>query len=120
MARGFISLMVVIDWYSRCVLAWRLSNTLDSAVCVDALEEALGRGRPELFNTDQGTQSPQRYVHQALEGTGRSDQPRWRWPLYGQHLRGGPWRSLKYEEVYLKAYEQVPEARVGIGRYLWS
>lgn len=119
MAKGFLYLVVVMDWHSRCVLAWRLSNTLDSAFCVDALEEALGKGVPEVFNTDQGTQFTseaftrllkERGVHISHDGKGRFMDN-----IFMERL----WRSLKYEEVYLKAYGHVPEARVGIGRYLW-
>lgn len=119
MARGFLYLVVIMDWHSRCVLAWRLSNTLDSAFCVDALEEALSKGTPEIFNTDQGTQFTseaflgrlrERGIRISHDGKGRFMDN-----IFVERL----WRSLKYEEVYLKAYQQVPEARVGIGQWLW-
>ena len=119
MAKGFLYLVAVMDWHSRCVLAWRLSNTMDSAFCVDALEEALSKGRPEIFNTDQGSQFTgeaftgllkQHGVQISQDGKGRFMDN-----IFVERL----WRSLKYEEVYLKAYPHVPEARVGIGTYLW-
>jgi len=114
MAKGFLYLVVIMDWQSRCVLAWRLSNTLDSAFCVDALEEALSRGKPEIFNTDQGAQFTseaftallrERGIQISHDGKGRYIDN-----IFVERL----WRSLKYEEVYLKAYAQVAEARVGI------
>lgn len=119
MSRGFLYLVVIMDWHSRCVLAWRLSNTLDSAFCVDALEEALNRGKPEVFNTDQGTQFTGEAFTGLLKEQGiqisHDGKGRYLDNIFVERL----WRSLKYEEVYLKAYNQVPEARVGIGRYLW-
>lgn len=119
MAKGFLYLVVVMDWHSRCVLAWRLSNTLDSAFCLDALEEALSRGTPEIFNTDQGTQFTSEAFTGLLKRHGvqisQDGKGRFMDNIFVERL----WRSLKYEEVYLKAYQQVPEARVGIGRYLW-
>ena len=119
MARGFLYLVVVMDWHSRCVLAWRLSNTLDSAFCVDALEEALSKGTPEIFNTDQGSQFTAEAFTRVLKERGvrisHDGKGRFMDNIFIERL----WRSLKYEEVYLKAYAQVPEARVGIGSYLW-
>ncbi len=118
MAHGFLYLVAIMDWYSRYVLAWRLSNTLDSAFCVDALEEALSKGTPETFNTDQGTQFTceaftgvlkERGVQISQDGKGRYLDN-----IFVERL----WRSVKYEEVYLKVYSQVLEARVGIGSYL--
>ena len=118
MARGFLYLVVVMDWYSRHVLAWRLSNTLDSSFCVDALEEALSKGVPEIFNTDQGSQFTSAvWLHLLAERNIRISQDgkgRYLDNIFVERL----WRSLKYEEVYLKAYSQVGEARVGIGSYL--
>jgi putative transposase len=117
MARGFLYLIAIIDWYSRYVLSWRLSNTLDVGFCVDALEEALGKGRPDIFNTDQGAQFTseaftglleQHGVRISMDGKGRySDN------LFIERL----WRTVKYEEVYLKAYKDGKEARAGIGDY---
>jgi len=119
MARGFLYLVVIMDWHSRCVLAWRLSNTLDSAFCVDALEEALSRSTPEIFNTDQGTQFTGEAFTGLLKEQGiqisHDGKGRYLDNIFVERL----WRSLKYEVVYLKAYNQVPEARVGIGSYLW-
>jgi putative transposase len=117
MARGFLYLVAVMDWVSRYVLAWRLSNLLDASFCVEALEEALGLGRPEIFNTDQGSQfTDQDFTGMlgahgiaiSMDGRGRfSDN------IFVERL----WRSLKYEEVYLRAYESVAEARAGIAAY---
>jgi putative transposase len=118
MARGFAYLVAVIDWYSRLVLAWRLSNTLETAFCIDAVEDALARyPQPEIFNTDQGSQFTSesftgvllsRGVRISMDGKGRCIDN-----VFVERL----WRSLKYEEVYLHAYEKLQEARVGIGRY---
>jgi len=119
MKDGFVYLVAILDWYSRRVLAWRLSCTLDSSFCVDALEEALGRfGTPEIFNTDQGAQFTaeafikplrDRGIAISMDGKGRCLDN-----VFVERL----WRSLKYEEVYLHAYDAMPEARRGIGRYL--
>jgi putative transposase len=117
MARGFMYLVAIIDWYSRCVLSWRLSNTMDEGFCVEALEEALGKGRPEIFNTDQGSQFTseaftslleQHGVRISMDGKGSYNDN-----LFIERL----WRSVKYEEVYLKAYQDGREARAGIGNY---
>ena len=117
MARGFLYLVAVMDWASRYVLAWRLSNLLDASFCIEALEEALRQGRPEIFNTDQGSQFTDEDftgvlcahgVAISMDGRGRfSDN------IFVERL----WRSLKYEEVYLRAYESVAEARQGIAAY---
>ena len=117
MARGFLYLVVIMDWYSRYVLSWRLSNTLDAGFCVDALEEALRKGRPDIFNTDQGAQFTseaftglleQHGIKISMDGKGRySDN------LFIERL----WRTVKYEEVYLRAYQDGKEARVAIGDY---
>jgi putative transposase len=117
MARGFLYLVAVMDWVSRYVLAWRLSNLLDTSFCIAALEEALSKGRPEIFNTDQGSQFTDEdftsvlRAHEvaiSMDGRGRfSDN------IFVERL----WRSLKYEEVYLRAYESVAEARQGIASY---
>jgi putative transposase len=119
MARGFVYLAAVIDWFSRRVLAWRLSITMEAAFCVEALEEALTRhGRPETFNTDQGSQ----FTGEAFTGVltrneiaiSMDGKGAWRDNVFVERL----WRSVKYEEVYLKAYDTVAEARASIGRYL--
>ena len=119
MAKGFVYLVVIMDWVSRAVLAWRASNTLDADFCVEALEEALSRyGRPEIFNTDQGSQftsddftgALKRHgVTISMDGKGRCMDN-----IFVERL----WRSLKYEEVYLNAYATVAEAKAGIGRWL--
>jgi putative transposase len=119
MARGFVYLAAVVDWSSRRVLAWRLSITLEVAFCVEALEEALARyGRPEIFNTDQGSQFTslaftdvltKAKVAISMDGKGS-----WRDNVFVERL----WRTIKYEEVYLRAYDTVSQARASIGRYL--
>ncbi len=119
MARGFVYLAVVIDWFSRRVLAWRLSITMEAAFCVEALEEALARqGRPEIFNTDQGSQFTSEAFTGVLTRNGiaisMDGKGAWRDNVFVERL----WRSVKYEEVYLKAYDTVAEARASIGRYL--
>ena len=116
---GFLYLVVVMDWVSRAVLAWRLSNTLGADSCVEALDEALSRyGRPEIFNTDQGSQftsddftgTLKRHgVTISMDGKGRCMDN-----IFVERL----WRSLKYEEVYLNAYASVAEAKAGIGAWL--
>jgi putative transposase len=116
MARGFLYLVVVMDWLSRYVLAWRLSNLLDSTFCAEALEDALSQGRPEIFNTDQGSQFTgddfldvlrDHGIAISMDGRGRfSDN------IFVERL----WRSLKYE-VYLKAYQDAAEARCNIAAY---
>jgi putative transposase len=119
MAKGFLYLVVIMDWVSRAVLAWRLSNTLGAEFCVEALEEALSRhGRPEIFNTDQGSQFTSddftgtlqnHAVTISMDGKGRYMDN-----IFVERL----WRSLKYEEVYLNAYASVAEAKAGIGSWL--
>lgn len=118
MARGFVYCVAIIDWYSRMVLSWRLSNTLDASFCVDALEDALRRyGTPEIFNTDQGSQFTGDDFIGVLKRSGAQismdGKGRWRDNVFVERL----WRSLKYEEVYLHAYDGVLEARRGIGSY---
>ncbi len=118
LAHGFAYLVAIMDWYSRRVLAWRLSNTLDTSFCVEALEEALARfGQPEIFNTDQGSQFTAgdftgvllaRGIKISMDGKGRCIDN-----VFVERL----WRSLKYEDVYLNAYDNLVEARAGIGRY---
>ena len=119
MAKGFVYLVAIMDWHSRRVLSWRVSNSMDSDFCVDALEEALNRyGSPEIFNTDQGSQFTseaftgvlkEANVDISMDGKGR-----WMDNVFVERL----WRSVKYEEVYLKSYETVAEARAGIDTYL--
>lgn len=119
MSRGFAYLIVVIDWHSRKALSWRLSNTMDASFCVDALEEAIMKfGTPEIFNTDQGSQFTSDEFTGVLEKNGikisMDGRGRWLDNVFIERL----WRSLKYEEVYLKAYESMSDAKKGIGGYL--
>ena len=118
MAKGFVYLVVIMDWYSRKVLSWRVSNTMDSEFCVDALEEALYRhDTPEIFNTDQGAQFTGEAFTKVLKATeiqiSMDGRGRWIDNVFVERL----WRSVKYEEVYLRAYDSVSEARSSIGRY---
>lgn len=117
MARGFLYLVVVMDWHSRYVLAWRLSNTMDTSFCLNALEDALRKGRPEIFNTDQGAQFTSAGFTDKLEAAGArismDGRGRWLDNVFVERL----WRSLKYEEVHLKAYANGLEARIGIGQW---
>ena len=118
MARGFVYLVAIMDWHSRKVLAWRVSNTLDASFCVDALEEALEAfGAPEIFNTDQGSQFTSDDFTGALKDHGirisMDGKGRWVDNVFVERL----WRSVKYEEVYLKAYDSIAAARASLGRY---
>ena len=119
MAQGFLYLVVIMDWVSRAVLAWRLSNTLGAEFCVEALEEALLlHGRPEIFNTDQGSQFTSDDFTGTLQSHGvtisMDGKGRYMDNIFVERL----WRSLKYEEVYLNAYASVAEAKAGIGSWL--
>jgi putative transposase len=119
MARGFVYLAAVVDWFTRRVLAWRLSITMEVDFCIDAVEEALAQyGRPEIFNTDQGSQFTsaaftglllKSKIAISMDGRGS-----WRDNVFVERL----WRSVKYEEVYLRAYHSVGDARASLGRYL--
>jgi putative transposase len=118
MARGFCYLMAVMDWASRRVMAWRLSNTLDASFCTEALEEAIRKhGAPEIFNTDQGSQFTSaafigilktRGINISMDGKGR-----WIDNVFVERL----WRSVKYEDIYLKAYSSITETRRGLTAY---
>jgi putative transposase len=117
--RGFLYLVAVIDWASRAVLAWRLSNTMDVSFCISALEEALARfGRPDIFNTDQGSQFTSAAFTGTLAASGirisMDGRGRWMDNVFIERL----WRSLKYEDVYLKGYADGREARAGIGAWI--
>lgn len=114
---GFMYLAAIIDWYSRYVLAWRLSNTLDGSFCLEMLDEALAGGRPEVFNTDQGVQFTAAAftgrllsagVAMSMDGRGRCLDN-----VFVERL----WRTVKYEDVYLRGYESVPELMQGLDRY---
>lgn len=118
MAKGFVYLVAVIDWHSRKVPSWRLSNSMNSDFCVEALEEALSRyGSPDIFNADQGSQFTSEVFTDVLKAAGvdisMNGKGRWIDNVFVERL----WRSVKYEEVYLKAYETVAEARSCIGTY---
>jgi putative transposase len=118
MAKGFVYVVAIMDWYSRKVLAWRVSNTMDADFCVDALEGAISRyGAPDIFNTDQGAQFTSEAFTGVLKAAGirisMDGKGRWVDNVFVERL----WRSLKYEEIYLKAYDSVAEARLGIGNY---
>ena len=119
MARGFVYLAVVLDWATRRVLSWRLSITMEAAFCVATLEDALARhGKPDIFNTDQGSQFTGSAFTGVLANNGiaisMDGKGAWRDNVFVERL----WRSVKYEEVYIKAYDNVSEARASIGRYL--
>jgi putative transposase len=119
MARGFVYLAVVLDWFSRRVLSWRVSITMEAAFCVETLEEALAQhGKPDIFNTDQGSQFTGMVFTSVLIKNGiaisMDGKGAWRDNVFVERL----WRSVKYEEVYLRAYDSVSEARTSIGRYL--
>ena len=119
MAKGFVYLTAVVDWFTRRVLSWRLSITMEAAFCVEAVEEAIAKhGKPEIFNTDQGSQFTGHEFTSMLTGHGikisMDGKGAWRDNVFVERL----WRSVKYEEVYLHAYASVPEARAGLGRYL--
>jgi putative transposase len=119
MARCFVYLAAVVDWFSRRVLAWRLSITMEVDFCLDAVEEALAKyGRPKIFNTDRGSQFTsaaftglmlENKVAISMDGRGA-----WRDNVFVERL----WRTVKHEEVYLRAYANVGEARASLGRYL--
>jgi putative transposase len=119
MERGYVYLAVVLDWFSRRVLSWRVSITMEAAFCVEALEDALARhGKPDICNTDQGSQFTgvaftgvliKNEIAISMDGKGA-----WRDNVFVERL----WRSVKYEEVYLRAYDTASEARASIGRYL--
>jgi putative transposase len=119
MASGFLYLVAIIDWASRAVLAWRLSNTMDSSFCVEALEEALQKyGKPRIFNTDQGAQFTSAAFTGKLEAAGIAISMDGRGRFMDNIFIERLWRSIKYEEVHLKAYADGREARDGIGRWM--
>jgi len=118
MARGFVYLAAVVDWYSRRVLSWKVSTTMDTHFCLEAVEDAMERhGKPEIMNADQGSQ----FTSQAFTGLLKDNDIQismdgkgaWRDNVFVERL----WRSLKYEEVYLHAYETVSAAKAGLDRY---
>lgn len=118
MAKGFVYLVAVMDWYSRRVLSWRVSTTMDTAFCVEALEEAIERyGCPDIFNTDQGSQFTSEEFTAVLKrhdiAISMDGKGRWIDNVFVERL----WRSVKYEEVYTRAYDDVPEAKRLLGEY---
>jgi putative transposase len=118
MARGFCYLVAIMDWASRMVLSWRLSNTLDSAFCVEALEEAITKyGLPQIFNTDQGSQFTAQAFTQSLHSRNiaisMDGKGRWMDNVFIERL----WKSVKYEDIYLKAYDSIPQLKRGLGNY---
>jgi putative transposase len=117
MASGFMYLAAVIDWYSRYVIAWRLSNTMDGSFCVELLEEALGSGKPEVFNTDQGAQFTAEAFTGCLERAGVSVSMDGRGRALDNVFVERLWRSVKYEDIYIQDYETVPELYRGLARY---
>src|ERR1700719_1217908 len=118
MAKGFLYLVAIMDWHSRAVLAWRLSNTLGADFCVEALEDALARyGKPEVFNTDQGCQFTGTEFTSVLEHCGITISMDGKGRCMDNIFIERLWRSLKYEEVYLHAYASVAEATAGIGNW---
>jgi putative transposase len=119
MRHGFMYLTAVIDWYSRYVLSWRLSNTLEGRFCLEALEEALSMGRPEIFNTDLGSQFTAQEYTGRLEEAGiavsRDGRGRALDNVFVERL----WRSVKYEDLYIKDYEHVKDLESGLTAYFW-
>jgi putative transposase len=115
---GFLYLMAILDWYSRYVLAWRLSNSLDTDFCLEALEEALARGRPEIFNTDQGVQFTSRDFTGRLESAGVTISMDGKGRALDNVFVERLWRSVKYEEIYLKDYVTGAECHAGLTNYL--
>ena len=117
MAGAFLYLVAIMDWHSRYVVAWRLSNTLEADFCVEALQEALGQGQPEIFNTDQGSQFTSLGFTHVLQEHGvkisMDGKGRYQGNIFVERL----WRTVKYEEVYLKAYANASEARRELGAY---
>jgi len=119
MARGFVYLAAVVDWFSRKVLSWKLSITLDTAFCIEAVEEALAKyGKPDIFNSDQGSQFTSLAFTELLKShkidISMDGKGAWRDNVFVERL----WRTIKYEEVYLRAYASVTEARASLGRYI--
>jgi len=119
MRHGFMYLTAVIDWYSRYVLSWRLSNTLEGRFCLEAPEAALAQGRPEIFNTDQGSQFTAREYTSRLEGAGAAVSHDGRGRALDNVFVERLWRSVKYEDIYMKDYESVRDLESGLSSYFW-
>ena len=114
---GFMYLAAVIDWYSRYVLAWRLSNTLDGSFCLEMLDEVLSRGQPEVFNTDQGVQFTAEAFTSRLQSAGVAVSMDGRGRCLDNVFVERLWRTVKYEDIYLHGYESVPELEQGLDQY---
>lgn len=117
LAGGFMYLAAIIDWFSRYVIAWRLSNTLDGSFCLEMLEEALSRGQPEVFNTDQGVQFTAQAWTGRLESAGVQVSMDGKGRCLDNVFVERLWRTVKYEDIYLWRYETVPELQQGLSRY---
>lgn len=117
LASGFMYLAAIIDWFSRYVIAWRLSNTLEGWFCLEMLDEALSRGRPEVFNTDQGVQFTAQAWTDRLESAGVAVSMDGRGRCLDNVFVERLWRTVKYEDIYLWRYEDVPQLHQGLGRY---
>ena len=117
MPHGFMYLVAIMDWYSRYVISWRLSNTLDTAFCLDALDEALAQGKPAIFNTDQGVQFTSNdftaVLSEATIAISMDGRGRYLDNIFIERL----WRTLKYEDIYIWHYELVPELELGLHKY---
>ena len=114
---GFVYLVAIIDWFSRYVLAWRLSNTLDAGFCLEALNEALRRGQPDIFNSDQGVQFTSSDFTERLEKAKVQISMDGRGRCFDNIFVERLWRSVKYEDIFLHDYETIGEVRTGLGRY---
>ena len=117
LAHGFMYLVAILDWHSRYVIAWELSNTLDATFCVSALEQALAFGRPEIFNTDQGAQFTSQAFTGVLEDAGIQISMDGRGRALDNVFVERLWRTLKYEDVYVRGYETVPQLTTGLHRF---
>ena len=118
LAWGFAYLVAIVDWYSRCVLAWRLSNTLEADFCIEALREAINKyGHPDIFNTDQGTQFTSQDFINVLVTNNITISMDGRGSYLDNIFVERLWRTVKYQNVYLKGYQTIPEARSGLGEY---
>jgi putative transposase len=117
LATGFMYLAAVLDWYSRYVIAWRLSNTLDGSFCLEMLDDALSRGKPEVFNTDQGVQFTAEAWTSRLEAAGVAVSMDGRGRCLDNVFVERLWRTVKYEDIYLHGYETVPQLQRGLGQY---
>lgn len=117
MPHGFMYLVAILDWFSRFVVAWQLSNTLDGAFCVEALRQALRHGQPEIFNTDQGVQFTAQAFTQELEAASIRISMDGRGRVFDNIFVERLWRTVKYEDIYIKEYATVSELLTGLGNY---